>query len=83
MRQLRLSSEERKIENALLRGEYQKSSKAEFEEIAQAIAHRRKDAVLNIRVNSEDLKHVKEKARRHGIKYQTFIAELLHRVAHS
>ena len=83
MRRIKLSREERAIEDALLRGEYVSVGKARFGEIAQAIAQRRKDAVLNIRVNSADLKSLKEKARQHGVKYQTFISELLHRVAHS
>ena len=83
MREVKLTRGEREIEQALLKGEYVSVGKAELEDIAEAIAHRRKDTVLNIRVNSGDLKTIKQKARRHGIKYQTFIAELLHRVAHS
>jgi predicted DNA binding CopG/RHH family protein len=83
MRRVRLARGEQAIEEALLRGEYVDVGKSEFEQVAQAIAHRRKNAVLNIRVNSDDLKAIKEKARHHGIKYQTFIAELLHRFAHS
>ena len=83
MRRIKLTREERAIEDALLRGEYVSVSKKEFNEIAQALARRRKDAVLNIRVNSEDLKSIKQKASRHGVKYQTFIAEFLHRVANS
>ena len=82
MRQVKLSRGEREIEAALLRGEYQDVDESEFAAIAQAVAHRRKDAVLNVRVNSQDLKTIKAKAKRHGIKYQTFISELLHRVAH-
>ena len=82
MRQVRLSRGEREIEAALLRGEYRDVDEVEFETIAQAVAHRRKDAVLNIRVNSQDLKTIKAKAKRHGIRYQTFISELLHRIAH-
>ena len=83
MRQVKLTREERAIEDALVRGEYVSVGKERFNEIAQALAYRRKDAVLNIRVNSHDLKSLKEKARQHGVKYQTFISELLHRVAHS
>ena len=83
MRRIKLTRAEQEIEDALLKGEYVSVSKAEFNDVAQAIAHRRKDAVLNIRMNSGDLRSLKQKARRHGIKYQTFIAELLHRVAHS
>ncbi len=83
MRQARLTHGEQAIERALIRGEYSDVGKGEFDEIAQAVAHRRKDAVLNIRINSSDLRSLKAKARGHGIRYQTFIAELLHRVAHS
>ena len=83
MRQVTLSRREQDIEQALLRGEYVEVGKSEFDAIAEAVAHRRKDAVLNIRVNSQDLKAIKKKAKRHGIKYQTFISEFLHRVAHS
>ena len=80
---IKLTRQEREIEEAMLRGEYVKGSKAQFDEIAQALAHRKKNAVLNIRVNNGDLQLLKDRARRHGIRYQTFIAELLHRVAHS
>ncbi len=83
MRRIKLSRGEQTIEHALLRGEYVDVDKSEFEQIAQAVAHRRKDTVLNIRVNSADLRAIKEKARHHGLKYQTFISELLHRIAHS
>ena len=82
MRRIKLSRGEQAIENALVRGEYVSVGKSELEEIAQALAHRKKDTVLNIRINSRDLQALKTRARRHGIKYQTFIAELLHRVAH-
>ena len=55
MRAIKLSGAERAIEQALLRGEYVDVGKSEFEAIAEAIARRRKDAALNIRVNSRDL----------------------------
>lgn len=83
LRRMKLTKYERDLERSLLNVEWVPGSKAEFDEIARAIALRRKDAVLNIRVNSADLRSIKEKARHHGVKYQTFIAELLHRVAHS
>jgi len=83
MRRIRLTRQERAVEDALLRGEYVRVSKAEFEEIARSLAARRKDTVLNIRINSQDLRSIKHKANRLGVRYQTFIAELLHRVAHS
>jgi len=78
----KLTRQEKEIEKALLQGEYHQVSPAEFEEIASLLESRKKDAVLNIRVNSEDLKQIKRKAKKMGVKYQAFIAELLHRVAH-
>ena len=69
------------VEQALLEGKYVDVSKANFEEMAQAIARRRKDAVISIRVNSQDLRQIKGKAKRLGIRYQTLISEVLHRVA--
>ena len=81
MRQAKLTKSEQAIENALVRGEYTDVSKTTFEDIAQMIARRRKDAVISIRVNSQDLKHLKTKAKKLGIGYQTLIAEMLHRVA--
>lgn len=83
LKNIKLTRQERAIEDALIKGEYVKSSKAEFERIARMITERRKDAVLNIRINKYDLQSLKEKARKHGVKYQTFIAEILHRVAHN
>ena len=83
MRGTKLTRKEKEIENALIQGEYVDIDKSEFADIAQAIASRKKDSVLNIRINREDLKLLKKKAQRFGIKYQTFISELLHRIAHS
>jgi len=83
MRKIKLNRRERAVENALLKGEYANVAKSELESIARSIEMRRKDAVLNIRVNSKDLEGIKQKASRLGVKYQTFISELLHRVAHS
>ena len=81
MRKIKLTREEKAIEDALLKGEYVSVSQAEYDEIVAAIAARRKDAVLNIRINSGDLKSLKQKAAKVGVKYQTFIAEILHNVA--
>jgi predicted DNA binding CopG/RHH family protein len=36
-----------------------------------------------MRVNPDDIMRIKEKAKRLGVKYQTFIAAILHRVARS
>jgi len=79
MRRIKLTKAEQAIEDSL--DQYVPVDKEEYEQIVHAIAARKKDAVLNIRVNSRDLTTIKQKAKKLGIKYQTFISELLHRVA--
>lgn len=83
MRKIKLTKQEKEIENALLQGEYVDIDKGGFRHVAEAIASRKKNSVLNIRINGDDLKLLKKKANRFGIRYQTFISELLHRIAHS
>jgi len=81
MKMKKLTKNERAIEKALVSGEYRPVSKKDLDEIVLAVSRRRKDAVLNIRVNSEDLENLRQKAKRLGVPYQTFISELLHRFA--
>lgn len=82
MKRAKPKRQEREIEEALLKGEYADVGKLDLAEVAQAVAHRKKDAVLNIRVNREDLDVIKQKARKLGVRYQPFLSELIHRVAH-
>ncbi len=77
----KLTKNEKAIESALIAGEYIDVSQFDFDEITTAIKNRQKNAVLNIRVNQNDLQKIKEKAQKIGIKYQSFISELLHQVA--
>lgn len=79
MRRMKLTRQERLIEDSIEK--YVPVSKQEYDEIVEALERRKKDAVLNIRVNQYDLEHLKQKARKLGIKYQTFISEILHKVA--
>lgn len=81
MRKPRLTRHERIIEDDLVKGEYRDVDSLEFSEIAESVSARRKDAVLHIRINSGDLNNIKDKAQRLGIKYQTFISEVLHRLS--
>ena len=81
MKKIRLTSEEKRIENALMKGEYVKVTGKRLEEITEALAARKKDYVMTIRVSGQDIKRIKQKAQRIGIRYQTFISELLHQVA--
>lgn len=81
MKKIRLNKKEKNIENSLIGGEFTNVGKSEFEAIARSLASRKKDAVLNIRVNKEDLRSIKRRAKKYGIKYQTLISELIHNVA--
>lgn len=75
----KLTKEEQWIEDHF--DEYVPVPKEEFEKIKAAFEARKKDTVLNLRINSDDLSLLKAKAQKGGMKYQTFIAEILHRVA--
>ena len=79
-RRMKLTREEKRLEELSLR-EYVSVSKEEFDKIKRMLDARKKDAVLNIRINSGDLESLKKKAAKMGVKYQTFIAEVLHRTA--
>lgn len=81
MRKINLTRQEKAIENSLLKGEYINVGKDNFTAIAEAISARKKDAVLNVRVNSRDLAAIKQRSRKLGIKYQTFVSEVIHRIA--
>lgn len=79
MKNIKLTKDEQSIENII--EHYVPVEPKEFRDIAQAIALRKKDAVLNVRINSHDLESLKQKAKRLGLKYQTFVSEVLHKVA--
>ena len=81
MREPKLTREENELEKSLIEGNYTPISKDEFGIIADAINKRKKDAVLNIRVNKQDLESIKKKAKKLGIRYQTFLSEVIHKVA--
>lgn len=81
MRITKLNKYEKDIEKDLLDGIYVPVKPKELHMISESISHRKKDTVLNIRINSKDLSNIKNKARKMGVKYQTFISEVLHKVA--
>jgi predicted DNA binding CopG/RHH family protein len=81
MKKLILTEEESEIENALLRGEFEPVKGKELESIEKALKARKKDITMTIRVNSEDIEKIKEKARKLGIKYQSYISAIIHHVA--
>ena len=80
---MKLTRYEKKIERDLISGVYVQGSKEETERIRAAIEAYRKNAILHIRINEGVLRKLKEKAKKLGVKYQTFIAEVLRTVAHS
>ena len=80
---MKLTKEELQIEQDLLEGKYQSVADDQLQEIASSILDRQKDAVLNMRINSDDLNKLKLKAKSLNVKYQTFISEILHKVATS
>ena len=79
MKKIKLTKEEQLIEDNL--EQFVRVDKQEYKQIAQAIITRKKDAVLNVRVNSRDLATIKQRSQKLGIKYQTFVSEVIHRIA--
>lgn len=81
MKRVKLSKSELKVEKDLLAGKYVPVTPKEEREFLSALAEKRKDAILHIRINSMDLNRIKEKASKAGVPYQTFIAHILHHIA--
>ena len=77
-----LSSEEREILEAFEKGKLKRSKKAantqkRHQEYAEAMF--KKDARINIRLSSKDLRGLQKRALEEGIPYQTLIASILHK----
>ena len=79
MRKAKLTKYEQSIEDHA--EEFVPVPKEEFERMKAALERRKKNAVLNIRINQGDLDGLKSKAKKMGVKYQSFISEILHRIA--
>jgi predicted DNA binding CopG/RHH family protein len=78
----KLDQEEREILEAFASGNVKRSMDAaetqrRHQEYAQAML--RKDARINIRLPSKDLRGLQKKALAEGIPYQTLIASILHK----
>ena len=78
---IKLSKDEQEIEDEIEK--YVPASPEFTAKIKEAIDQYNKSSVLNMRVNPDDIVRIKEKAKKLGVKYQTFIAQILHRVARS
>lgn len=79
VRKIKLTKEEQWYEDHM--EEFVPITGPEYEEIVAALERKKKEMVLNMRINGDDLKAIKQKAHKAGIKYQTLISEILHRVA--
>ena len=78
----KLSREEREVLEAFERGELKRPDKlGEILEQHRSAAEAtfRKDARINIRLSSKDLRALQSRALREGIPYQTLIASILHK----
>lgn len=78
----KLSTEEREVLEAFEKGKLKKSEKAtntqkRHREYAEAMF--KKDARINIRLSSKDLRGLQKKALAEGIPYQTLVASILHK----
>lgn len=78
----KLSIEEREILEAFEKGKLKRSREAEttqkrHQEYANAMF--KKDARINIRLSSKDLRGLQKRALEEGIPYQTLIASILHK----
>jgi len=78
-----LTLEEKEIMESIEKNEFIPVTGAELKSVADAIAARKKDATLTVRVNSKDINQIKRMAQKKGIRYQTYISEIIHRVAQS
>jgi predicted DNA binding CopG/RHH family protein len=81
MNRFKLTKDEKEIEDALIRGEYTPIKGKELEKIEKSLKARKKDITMTIRVNSEDIEKIKIKAKKVGVKYQSYISEVIHQVA--
>ena len=78
----KLNQEEREILSAFESGKLKRSKgsdkiKEQHQEYAEAMF--KKDARINIRLSSNDLRRLQKKALAEGIPYQTLVSSILHK----
>ena len=79
-----LDKEEQEMLDSFERGEWTTVKNLEEEKAfakEAASNYLKKDARVNIRISSNDLEQIKQKAAYEGLPYQTLIASLLHKYA--
>ena len=79
IKKIKLTKEEQWIEDHW--DEFVPVRGAEYDKIVRSLEARKKNTVLSMRVNKLVLDLLKQKAQKAGIKYQTFISEILSKVA--
>lgn len=83
-RQIKLDDEEKELLDSYEKNEWKSVKNLEHEKkIAKKVAANtlRKDVRINIRLSSNDILSIKQKAAYEGIPYQTLIASILHKYA--
>ena len=81
MKKQYLDAEEKEIMEAIENDEFVPVTGIELKRVADAIAARKKDMTLTIRVNRNDINRIKKMAQKRKIPYQSYISEVIHRVA--
>lgn len=84
LKSTKLDAEERALLESVERGEWKSVADIDKEIIfakQAATNYLKKDARVNIRISSNDLMRLKQKAAYKGLPYQTFIASVLHEYA--
>ena len=76
-----MTQKEKDIRASVERGEWsatvKRSELRKYQEAARQML--KKDARLNIRISSQDLKNLQKRAMEEGLPYQTFVSSLLHK----
>lgn len=81
MKKYYLDQDEKAIMEAVERDEFVPVTGAELKRVADAIAARKKDMTLTIRVNRKDINRIKKMAQKRKIPYQSYLSEVIHRIA--
>jgi predicted DNA binding CopG/RHH family protein len=81
MKKQHLDPEEKEIMEAIENDEFIPVTGVQLKRVADAIAARKKDMTLTIRVNRKDINRIKKMAQKRRIPYQSYISEVIHRIA--
>ena len=78
---MKLTKEEKELVASIERGEWQATTNKKQLQKYQDAARKmlKKDARLNIRISSRDLKILQKRAMEEGLPYQTFVSSVLHK----